>query len=236
MKYFKHFPKLDYDLDDDSNTKQIVDVFRFAKVINEGTADDISLYTYYYVSDGERPDHASMSLYGSPDYYWTFFLVNPEMKNLYSDWPMSTSQLDDHVDLLYPGHVLTSNDDFFNKLNIGETVTGILSSATGVVTSKDPNLGWIRISNKTGTFQAESIQGQTSNEVVVITGEALYKNAAHHFTTSADGQVPKGTAGAVTVTNEKYEFDENDKRKRIKVVKPDRVEQVAQQFRKVING
>ena len=235
MKYFKHFPKLKYDLDDDGNTKDIVDVFRFAKVVNQNTIDDISLYTFYYVPDGERPDHASVSLYGTPDYYWTFFLVNPGMKNLYSDWPMSTSQLEDHTNLLYPGHVLTSNDDFFNKLDIGETVTGILSSATGVVAEKNPNLGWIRITSKTGTFQAESIQGQTSSDIVVITGETSFKNAAHHFTTS-DGQVPKGTAGAVTVTNEQYEFDENDKRKRIKVVKPERVEQVVQQFRKVING
>ena len=88
MKYIKHFPKLKYDLDDDGNTKDIVDVFRFAKVVNQKTIDDISLYTFYYVPDGERPDHASVALYGTPDYYWTFFLVNPEMKNLYNDWPM----------------------------------------------------------------------------------------------------------------------------------------------------
>ena len=235
MKYFKYFPKLKYDLDDNKDTKEIVDVFRFAKVINDSAIDDISLYSFYSVGEGERPDHVSNILYGTPDYYWTFFLVNQEMKNLYSDWPMSTPQLNDHIDLLYPGHVLNSSDAFFNKLDIGETVQGILSQATGVVVEKNPNLGWIRINTKSGTFRAESIQGQTSNDVVVISGEASYKNATHHFTTT-DGIVPKGTAGAVTVTNEQYENDENEKRRRIKVIKPAKVAEVAQQFRNIING
>ena len=235
MKYFKFFPKLQYDLDDNKDTKEIVDVFRFAKIVNNSALDDISIYSFYNVGEGERPDHVSKSLYGTPDYYWTFFLVNQEMKNLYSDWPMSTPQLNDHIDLLYPGHVLNSSDAFFNKLDIGETVQGILSQATGVVVEKNPNLGWIRINTKSGTFRAESIQGQTSNDVVVISGEASYKNAAHHFTTT-DGIVPKGTAGAVTVTNEQYENDENEKRRRIKVIKPSKVAEVAQQFRNIING
>ena len=235
MQYFKYFPKLQYDLDDNKATKEIVDVFRFAKIVSNTTVDDITLYSYYDVIDGERPDHVSQRLYGTPDYYWTFFLVNPEMKNLFNDWPMSTSQLQDHVDLAYPGHVLNSDDDFFNKFNIGETVQGILSSATGVVAAKDPNLGWIRITGKTGSFRAESIQGQTSNDIITITGETNYKYATHHFST-ADGIVPKGTAGAVKVTNEQYEFDENDKRRRIKVVKPEKVGDIAQQFRNIING
>lgn len=235
MKYFKFFPKLKYDLDDNKETREIVDVFRFAKVVSNTTIDDISLYTYYEVGDGERPDHVSQKLYGTPDYYWTFFLVNPEMKNLFNDWPMSTEQIEDHIDLLYPGHVINSNDVFFNKLQIGETVTGILSGATGVVVDKNSNLGWIRISNKVGTFQAESVQGQTSSDIVVITGETNYRYATHHFSTS-EGTVPRGTAGAIKVTNEKYELDENDKRKRIKVVKPNQVQDVAQQFRNIING
>ena len=74
MQYFKYFPKLQYDLDDNKATKEIVDVFRFAKIVSNTTVDDITLYSYYDVIDGERPDHVSQRLYGTPDYYWTFFL------------------------------------------------------------------------------------------------------------------------------------------------------------------
>ena len=111
-----------------------------------------------------------------------------------------------------------------------------MSGATGKVVSKDPNLGWIRISDKTGTFQAETVQGGTSSEIVTITGETPFRNAAHHFTTSDDGRVPRGTAGAVTVTNEQHEKELNDSRQQIKVIKPSRVHEVSQEFRKIINA
>tara|TARA_B100000287_G_scaffold176439_1_gene166430 strand:+ start:2570 stop:3280 length:711 start_codon:yes stop_codon:yes gene_type:complete len=236
MKYFRYFPTINYDLDDNKQTREIVDVFRFAKIINNRALDDISLYAFYDVNDGERPDHVAKRIYGSADYYWTFFLVNQEMKNLFTDWPMSYSQLEDHVNLNYPGTALTvATSDFFDKLSIGETVKGILSTAEATVVAKDPNYGWIKVNNKTGTFQAETIQGQTNSEVVTITGETAFKNATHHYSTS-DGIVPRGTAGAVAVTNEQYEIDENDKRRRIKVLKPERVEEVVQQFRDAING
>ena len=238
MQYFRNFPTIEYDLDDNKDTRTIVDVFRFAKVVSSKTIDDISLYNYYQIQPGERPDHVSQILYGTPNLYWTFFLVNPGLKNLYKDWPMSQIQLDDHVEKNYSGHALNFAiaTNIHDKLTIGETVTGLLSGATGKIVSKNPNLGWIRISDKTGTFQTEGIQGGTSNEFVTVTGETPFKNAAHHFTTSTDGRVPRGTAGAVTVTNEEHEKELNDARETIKVIKPTRINEVADEFRNVING
>jgi len=238
MQYFRYFPKINYDLDDNKDTREIVDVFRFAKVISSKTIDDITLYSYYQIQDGERPDHVSQALYKTPSLYWTFFLVNEKLKNVNTDWPMSFAQLDDHVNQTYTGHALNFDisTTIHDKLTIGETVTGLLSGATGKVVSKDPNLGWIRISDKTGSFQAETIQGGTSNEIVSITGETPFKNATHHFTTADDGQVPRGTAGAVIVTNEENEKQLNDARQRIKVIKPGRVHEIVQDFRKIING
>ena len=237
MKYFRNFPLIDYDLDDNKDTRQIVDVFRFAKIVSSKAIDDVTLYNYYQVQDSERPDHVSQKLYGTPNLYWTFFLVNENLKNLYKDWPMSQVQFDKHVEKNYSGHALNVNISavIHDKLTVGETVTGLLSGATGKVVSKDPNLGWIRISDKTGTFQAETVQGGTSSEIVTITGETPFRNATHHFTTS-EGRVPRGTVGAVTVTNEENEKELNDGRERIKVIKPSRINEITDEFRKVING
>mgnify|MGYP001206813021 CR=1 FL=1 len=238
MQYFRNFPLIDYDLDGNKDTRSIVDVFRFAKIVSSKTIDDISLYNYYQVQDSERPDHVSQKLYGTPNLYWTFFLVNENLKNLHKDWPMSQVQIEDHINKNYTGHALNFAvaTTVHDKLTIGETVTGLLSGATGKVVSKDPNLGWIRISDKTGLFRAETIQGGTSNEIVNITGETPFRNATHHFTTSDDGRVPRGTAGAVTVTNDEHERELNDARERIKVIKPSRISEITDEFRKVING
>ncbi len=238
MQYFRNFPTTEYDLDDDTNTRTIVDVFRFAKIVSSKTIDDITLYNYYQIQPGERPDHVSQKLYNTPNLYWTFFLVNEKLKNLHANWPMGSEQFDDHITKNYSGTALNFaiGTIIHDKLTIGETVTGLISGATGKVVSKDPNLGWIKISDKTGTFQAETIQGATSNEIVTITGEAPFKNAAHHFTTSDDGRVPRGTAGAIIVTNEEHERELNDARERIKVIKPSRINEITDEFRTIING
>ena len=47
MKYFRNFPLIDYDLDDNKDTRQIVDVFRFAKIVSSKAIDDVTLYNYY---------------------------------------------------------------------------------------------------------------------------------------------------------------------------------------------
>ena len=79
MKYFRYFPKLDYDLDDNKQFRQAVDLFRISKVVSS-VEDDITFYRYYTIQDGERPDHVSQSLYNTVDYYWTFFLSTQILK------------------------------------------------------------------------------------------------------------------------------------------------------------
>ena len=60
MRYFKHFPKIEYDLDANGQTRTIVDTFRFAKIVTE-FKDDITFYRFYDIQEGERPDHVSQN-------------------------------------------------------------------------------------------------------------------------------------------------------------------------------
>ena len=40
MQYFRYFPTINYDLDDNKDTREIIDVFRFAKIVSTKTIDD----------------------------------------------------------------------------------------------------------------------------------------------------------------------------------------------------
>jgi hypothetical protein len=235
MKYFKYFPKIQYDLDASGETKEIVDSFRFAKIVN-GIKDDITFYRFYEIADGERPDHTSYSLYKTADYYWTFFVANPSLKSL-EDWPLAQADLSKKLSHDYTGNVINiSTFDFFNKFQNGETVNGLVSGATAIVDGKNTSLGWISVGAITGTFQnGEIIQGQTSGDTTTIAGAATKLNAAHHY--EKDNLVVKrGTAGAAKVTNLEYEQRVNETRKRIKVIRPELIEDVARQFRRVVDA
>lgn len=234
MKYFKYFPTLEYDFDANGQTRTIVDSFRFAKIITS-FKDDITFYRFYDIPDGERPDHTSNSLYGTPDYYWSFFIANPELKTL-EDWPLANADLTKKLSHNYKGNVLKiATFDFFNKFTVGETVSGLVSGATAVVEGKNTSLGWVSVGAITGTFQAEIIQGQTSGNTATITGSATKLNAAHHFEKNGL-HVKRGTAGSSQVTNLEYEQGRNETKKKIKVIRPENIEGIARQFRRVVNG
>jgi hypothetical protein len=234
MKYFRYFPEIEYDLDASGQKRIIVDSFRFAKIVTK-FKDDITFYRFYDIPEGERPDHTSMKLYDTPNYYWTFFVANPELKSI-DDWPLSNADLNDKIKHDYKGNMINiSTFDFFNKFQNGETVAGLISGASAVVVGKNTSLGWIEVGDITGSFSAgEIIQGQTSGDTATITGSVEKLKATHHYENGDGVTVPRNTAGAAIVTNLQYEQALNETRKRIKVIRPEAVDRVVKQFRKVI--
>jgi hypothetical protein len=235
MKYFRYFPSLKYDLDDNKSTREVVDLFRLSKVVNSIT-DDISFYRTYTIQDGERPDHVSMNIYGTQEYYWTFFLVNEGLKNVYENWPRTVQQLEDYVSEKYPYEYLSHEEyDLFNKFEVGENIRGLISGATATIVDLNTNLGWIRIKDRSGTFiQNELIRGDSTLDEVSYEGGGLFYYAAHHY--ELDGEVvPRSTPLAAMVSNYDHEVSVNEAKRDIRVIRPEFVGDVKRQFRDSIN-
>jgi hypothetical protein len=100
MSYFKHFQKVDYDVRGNGFTQKLTNLTQMSK-IGTKILDDISLYNYYNIQEGERPDNVSYKLYGTVDYYWTFFLINQHLVNSFNDWPKDTAALKEFVESKY---------------------------------------------------------------------------------------------------------------------------------------
>jgi hypothetical protein len=90
-KYFKYFPLKQYDYYGDGVKSSIVDIYRMVAV-DSIKIDDVVSYTYHEIKNGERPDVTSQMLYGTPDYHWTFFVLNPFLRAGMGAWFK-----DDHV-------------------------------------------------------------------------------------------------------------------------------------------
>ena len=233
--YFQNFPTIQYDMYDDAHTMEMVDIFRTVRP-KASIKEDLLLYNKYTIQDGERPDHLSQKLYGSPDYYWTFFMVNENLVNLHSDWPLSRKEFEQMITWKYDGYVLTTDQDVSVVYSKGETVRGLISGATGVLESKDCNTNTLRVTNITGQFTADEIvRGDTSGDVITITGQTEFYNATHHYVDVLGNQVDKYTIGATEVTYYDYEKDLNDAKAEIRVIRPAYIIRVAQEFFKQIN-
>tara|TARA_B100000927_G_scaffold231727_1_gene191753 strand:- start:5329 stop:6141 length:813 start_codon:yes stop_codon:yes gene_type:complete len=211
MAFFKQFPKIEYDFNRDGTIQNMVDIYRSVRPLS-AFLDNFSAYKFYEVKNGERPDIVSQRLYGTPDFYWTFFVVNEFLHDGYRAWPLSEENLFDYIQKEYEGFVITTSPDivrtgdgliinadnptgegFRNSLSarftIGETITGSTSGATGTLVKKDADKQQLVIQNVTGAFIApEEIKGQTSDDTVSSNQVFKYAEAPFYYFKTGDAK------------------------------------------------
>jgi hypothetical protein len=122
--FFSKFPRRHYDVRNNGVFEIMTDISRGVD-INDSNADAIILYNSVRILDGERPDVLSHRLYGSADFYWTFFIINNHLREgLLSAWPLSALAFEKMIDETYNGFsVLTcvpifGEDELLNDLSI----------------------------------------------------------------------------------------------------------------------
>jgi len=193
--FFKQFPKVDYDFKRDGVIQKMVDIYRSVRPL-ENFLDEYTGYKFYNVKNGERPDIVSGRLYGTSRYYWTFFLVNEHLHDGYRSWPLSQEALQAYMDKQYDGFVIETapkvSSNFENSLagrfQLGETITGLTSGATGTLTKKNIDLSQLVVQNVTGTFigegtqgAKESVQGSISTDSVSTHKVYKYIDAPYYY-------------------------------------------------------
>ena len=209
MSFFKQFPTQSYDFNRDGIIQQVVDIYRSVRI--EGSSvDNPSLYLNYNIKDGERPDIVSQRLYNTPEYYWTFFVINDMLHDGMRAWPMSRSVMEDYLAEEYSGVVITTNpvtvtntdlgittfrDSLAGRFRLNETITGQASlnratTPSGTLVKKDIDLNQLVLKDVTGTFfgdpdlvsnNSETISGNLSSDSVDTYKVYPYRDAPHHW-------------------------------------------------------
>lgn len=136
MSFFKQFPLTNYNIDSTRESNTIIDLFRHVDV-NDVLSDDLISYRYYEVGEDERPDIVSQKLYGSSDYYWTFFIINESLKSGIDAWPAGRLTRNRTLDLEYKNKgaftiipsTASSITDFAGNV---ETIESITNSMGGI--------------------------------------------------------------------------------------------------------
>jgi hypothetical protein len=267
MAFFRQFPKTEFDYLGNGVITRITDIFRFVKADNI-FLDDMSTYQYFQVVNGDRPDIVSVSLYGTPEYYWTFFIINEHLKTGLAGWPMGPTELEDYFDLEYDGIVIDTEpvvvrgsdgqvteyrNSLASRFDIGETLTGSVSGASGILKEKKLEMSQLIIRNVSGNFRPlEFITGLETDDVVTSAQVYDWRNAPHHYedangneayasrfineSDSADGVRPEASmVNLKAVSYMDYETSLNDERSRIRVVRPNMIARFADRYRELIN-
>jgi hypothetical protein len=88
IPYFKNFKTVNYDIDGEGNNILLTD---FTPCVTIKNADEYTNYLFYNIKDGERPDVVSSTVYGTPKYHWTIYVINNHLRNGSVNWPYSYS-------------------------------------------------------------------------------------------------------------------------------------------------
>ena len=234
--YFSNIINVAIDIDGSGNLDLMKNLTAKAKV-SDGLLNNTGYYRTIEIVDGERPDLLSQRLYGTPIYHWTFLLLNPQIKNIWDDWPMSSSQLIDYCTNKYQYLAADTDVTLNNKFILGETVQGSVSGALGIVKEIHVNMGYITIEKTSGTFTitGETISGLDSQDSATCNFIKSEAYAPHHHTDDSTGAwVPRRTAGTTGYSYIDYETAISEQNRNIKVIKPEHIQQVSQQFADVM--
>ena len=136
MLYFKDFQDVFYNFGNEATPTLIQDISRYVDVVDQ-IKDDISFLTFYTIIEGMRPDQVSMQLYDTPLYYWTFYLLNDDIRQ--QGWPLTNTEFQTYIKKIFPNTVLTTRENISTKFKVGQIVTGNTSGASGIIIRR--NLG-----------------------------------------------------------------------------------------------
>ena len=258
IQLFENFPELQYTLSD-GKIVTIKDFFRKATV-EQDAVNSVIDYSYYELLDGERPDVVAAKLYGDSDLHWTLFLVN-DWSNYY-EWHKDQETFSNYLTEKYPGVWLTAtnttdivdattyssdgNITASSKFHFGEQVTN--GSSTGNVIKIEPQQK--RICVEGGTWLANEVvttDRVDDSHLYVVTDPTPQKSftilsvqngvdGTAHYKNSAGVKKNYIDTGFTPVTYETVEFDENEKKRKIKIIKPEYIKGVVSEFETIMMG
>ena len=237
--FFQNFPLLTYRFGNEESQTLFQNLTTYVAIIDEikGNTD---FYATGYIRDGERPDTLSYSLYGTTDYYWTFYFLNDDIRE--SGWPLTEQQILPKAQQDYPNQVFTTQDDISTRFLTGQSITGLSSGAVGTIVKKNLDLGQIIVRNGNDFNDTELVYSDNEVEQTVrLTNITDQYNAVHHYE-NTDGiwqdvdpyTFEPGASELIPITNLDRIKLRNEELRTIEVFKPEVVTQITSEFNKLL--
>ena len=218
-KYFRYFPKTFYSTSDDSAGLDSVTniISRFS--IAEGLIDNTNIFYPYDVQDTDTPEIIAHKIYGGVEKHWIVLAIN-QIVDPQWDWPLKHDTLIEYV-----------NQKYTANANTGQT---------GIAWAQDENniKNYYKVVTRTITDNSSNRQtrGRTQDIQKFKIDANTYANVAAE--TTFDDVLNNGTSITETVSKETesyytYEFNENEAKRSIKILKPELVSELDKEFKRV---
>lgn len=242
MLYFNNFANISYNFGNEPDPVAFQNISLYADIIDQ-IKDNITFANLHTIQEGFRPDQVSIQLYDTPLHYWTFYLLNDNLRE--QGWPLPNQELITYVQKSFPNTTITTRESFATKFKIGQTITGNTSGQSGKIIRRNLDLGQIivegNVSFTTGgeTFTSTNSSGDFET-LVAVSSESEYLSESYYVDgtgTIVDIDPTVGPGALLTgKTHQDVYYSVNESLKQIKVIKPDLINGIVTSFKKSLRG
>ena len=219
-RYFKHFPKTFYTLNDDSPGLDSVTNILARFSIEPNLLENTNVFYPYDVQDTDTPEIIASKIYGSPEKHWVVLSFNKIVDPQW-DWPLNDNNFIKYVNNKYTANADTANGETGIAYALSESnIHAYFKTVTRTISAG--------ASNRESASRSQIIE---KLEVDATTWATI--GASTNTFTLKDGnqvteQVTKSTESYYT-----YEFNENEAKRSIKILKPDFLLELDKEFKGV---
>ena len=241
--YFKNFEFAEYKFGDNTDIDLFNNITQYVDLIDQ-VRNNISFTEKYNILSGDRPDVVSHKLYGTMDYYWTFYLMNEHVR--LSGWPLNNDEILDQLKSKYPNRVLTTTSEIGALFPVGQVIEGQSSSAIGEIVKRNLDLGqlFVKLTQGTKFTAGETISYVDTSatgsptRTLSITGETEQYNAVHHYEDNGvQVDIDPFSGPGVSLTPITYRDrleSRNDALKEIVVIRPSEITTIVSEFQRFL--
>ena len=249
--YFNKFSRVDYIFGDeyfakgggDTALELMQNLTSYVEVI-DSVKQNASFYSKYQILEGDRPDQVSQKIYGTPNYHWTFYIMNDNLRA--SGWPLTNNELERKYKRDFPHQFIQTTSDLTSVFTVDQIVVGSQSGTAGRCLRRYLDNG-VLIVNTTSSYTAgETVNNVTAAELktgqrtglpesatVVATGDEY--NAPYYYIDASKNRVdidPSVGPGAqlTPITFADYYIEQNDALKLINVIRPDAINEIVNTY------
>lgn len=230
MKFFDLFPRTAYDAKNGlySNLDNVTNIFFRLRILREVLSNNASYYEYI-VKNTDTPEILAFNVYGDAQAHWVILMANEILDPQY-DWPLNERNFKKYIIKKY-GSVETAQTTWHHY----EKVITREESFTGIKTETRFIINQSNVANSMAT----TVPYDTYDSLEEQSFEAFNMG----FTTSntTNSQVNSGrTVIQITsrdrISNYDWELEQNEKKRTIKIIKPEFYPRIIQEFDNYTNN
>lgn len=238
---FQDYPVIDY------SGYLVTDITKRI-VVNKEIKNDPSVYQEYLIQDTETPEQLAHDFYGSVALTSLIFLMN-DIVDPFFGWPMTETELQSFLAAKYTAPALTYDNILFtedsNVVEFGNYTDWMEDIGQDLIGYKLTVFNGAAIGEYfiTGVNFLGEVPSITVHQPLPVT-DVYYSgwqisngniDEWHHWELNGL-PVPPVTPGAVPVTMAEFERNENEKKRKIKIIRPAYVQQVIREMKSVLES